>query len=198
MNNKQYKEELTGAVMECLTEMKNMGYNRITFNISELSEKEAKENRPTGWIETTPYYPNEIISPDEIDIMKKEGSYQVASFVNNETSGIRGYDDSCLEVINRIRIHPLLPKMDPTSQLYYITSADALLTLNADTIDMLVETGITADNLKKGFRKGVEEYRAATEKLFEQNGVYDSLKKLDERKTEGDSVTYELSKLCLK
>ncbi|MGV8171156.1 MAG: hypothetical protein ACP5OA_00510 [Candidatus Woesearchaeota archaeon] len=195
MNNKKSREELTNAVRECLSEIKDKGYNRITFNISELSEKEAKENRPTGWMNTTPYYPNEIISPDEIDIMNKEGSYQVASFVNNETPGVRKYDGNCLEIINRIRIYPLLLKMDPTSKIYYSNSADALLNLNDETIDMLAETGMTADDLRKGFRKGVEEYRKATENMFEKEGVYDSLKRLEERKTESDAVMHGLKKI---
>jgi hypothetical protein len=182
------KIELKSTLNELIDEMKSNGYNRIVINLAEL----PNDKPPGGWLNTTSYYPDELLNAQEISLMNSEKSYQVVSLVLGEIPEVVKYPDAGFEGIERNRLYPMLPDMKNTSPLYY-QSTPYFFSLD-DAVAKFQEVKMGPDELKLNFNRGVQEYKDITKKLFESAGVYDSLKKLEDRKTESDKV-YDSMKL---
>jgi hypothetical protein len=189
-NSFKVKEDIKNTLSELFNEMSSKGYNRIGVNIAEISKEDADSQRPGGWINVTPYYPSELFVSDEVSLIKDKKSYQIASLVLGEVPGVVNYPSPGFECINRIRLFPLLPKMDDSSPFYYFSNP-VHYSLD-DAVNVIVDSGVTSSELRNGFIKGVNEYKRISSELFSRSGVYDSLKKLEQKDTYSDKVFGDL------
>lgn len=187
------KNDIKNTLVEFMTEMSRYGYNRIPINISEISEDEAKNQRNGGWQVVSSYYPKELFYTDEITLMESKKSYQITSIIADDIPSIISYPLKGVEIIDRIRIFPMLPQMVNTSPFYYQSNQSFFSIENF--IDAIYESGISTKELKDNFAKNVVEYNNQTFKLFNESRVYDSLSKLNNRQTESDHIFDNLKQL---
>jgi hypothetical protein len=86
-------------------------------------------------------------------------------------------------------VHPLLPKLKIGSSLEYQTDIKHISL--EDAAKQWSEAGFTPAIIQSAFDEGISNYRKVTESLYENTGVYDSLKKLENKKHPLDEIIYK-------
>jgi hypothetical protein len=87
-------------------------------------------------------------------------SYSNISLVCNKTKdGITGKG---IQICKRSRTNPMLPKMIPESEFYYLTKAKTILINDEEGIktylDSIKDQGATPEIVEESFNRGLEEY----------------------------------------
>ena len=171
------------ALLNGLNEMEKQGINRVVLT---LYESEPSQNATGRWLtagKDTNYYPFEMLDETEQGIIKDGKHYTVVALVRDNVGDIVRYaDKGGVEVYNRTHIVPFLPKLKPESKLNYVTKGGAH---TGEKLRQFAESvagnGWNPDAIEQRVNVGIQEYRAVTRKLMEKAGVYETLKRMEQR-----------------
>ena len=149
-----------------------------------VEECEPNKNASGRWssFDESNYYPFETLNDQEQKMILNKKHYFVVSLVNNEVNDIIKYDGVGVEVYRRTYVIPLLPKLKPESPLYYITEGGAHIGEMIRAYAKEASKDWTPEIVEEMVEKGIKEYKAKTQKLMEKAGVYNSLKKIKQKK----------------
>lgn len=171
------------ALLNGLNEMERHGVDRV---ILTLYESEPSQNATGRWLtagKDTNYYPFEMLDGTEQGMIKDGKHYTVVALVRDNVGDVVRYaDKGGVEVYNRTHIVPFLPKLKPESELNYVTEGGARTGENLKQFaESVAGNGWSSQAIDQRVNAGIQEYHAITRKLMEKAGVYDALKRMEQR-----------------
>ena len=171
------------ALLNSLNEMEKQGVDRV---ILTLYESEPSKNATGRWLtagKDTNYYPFEMLDETEQRMIKDGKHYTVVALVRNNVGDVVRYaDKGGVEVYNRTHIVPFLPRLKPESELNYVTEGGAHTGENLKQFaESVAGNGWNPEAIEQRVNAGIQEYHTITRKLMEKAGVYDALKKMEQR-----------------
>src|SRR3989344_4105745 len=111
-------EELYKALIDGLAEIQRQGVDRAILKIEECEPASDVTGRWSTFNESN-YYPFETLTEGEKENILGEKHYAVTSLVADNVGGVVKYQSPGVEVYQRTRVHPFLPKLKPESNLNY-------------------------------------------------------------------------------
>lgn len=182
------------ALMEGLKRIKEEGVDRVVLAADDCEPNKNATGRWSSFNESD-YYPFEILSPREQEMIKKGKHYVVAALVNNDVGGIVKYPKEGVEVYQRTHVAPLLPRLKPESNLNYITQGGVHTKEMIRAYAREVSDEWTAGMIEKRIEDGIKEYNAKTMELMEKAGVYKTLDEMNQREhSPFEKILYDMRK----
>ena len=114
--------ELKSLFIETIDDMKREGIDHLIIGLCEIPKDYLTESKSNGWINmnSTNYYSYDKLCSEEQAIIQHGKSYQRQGIVLEEVCDERKFSSAGIELIDRIRIHPFLPKMKEESNLNWV------------------------------------------------------------------------------
>ncbi len=107
------------SFVEVLDKIETKGIDRVVLSLAEFNP-ESSNGRFINEDETH-YYPFELLTKEEQEMILRGSSYQVISLVRKKVFGQVEYSERGLEVYHRTRINPFLPLLKSESNLLYVS-----------------------------------------------------------------------------
>ena len=171
------------ALMSGLNEMEIQGVDRVVLT---LYESKPSQNATGRWLtagKDTNYHPFETLDETEQGMIKAGKTYTVFALVRDNVGDAVRYADNGVEVYRRTHIVPMLPNLKPESELNYVTEGGVQTGENFKKFVDTVATGNgwNPEVIEQRVNSGIQEYKVMTRILMEKAGVYDALKRMEQR-----------------
>jgi hypothetical protein len=166
------------VMLNGLERMKKEGVERAVLSVEDLPEAS-----PEGTVilerPNFPYVFEALTDAEQVRILRKEdyGTVALVADIGNDT-----FENDFIELHYRQRGIVLLP-LKPESPLHYATGINNFV--GGDRIKEFsgyaVNQKCTREEMQEMIEKGITDYHARTRALMEKAGVYDALRRMDER-----------------
>jgi hypothetical protein len=167
-------EELQNGIHE----MQKSGVDRVLLNVQD-----AEPNPDAfGWqdVKRKSYYPTETLTTPEIEMIDGKKTYAAFSLIAGNCGGFVNYTEPVMEQVVRTWVHTMMLDRGVRSNMNYVS--DVARVGIEDFAESLAKDGITPDEVRGMIGKGIAEYKGKTVELMENDGVYESLQKLERYK----------------
>lgn len=172
-------EDAYTALVNGLNEMERLGIDRVLLSVEETESHEATAG---NWILSVrlSYYPFDFLEEEEKDLMQNEKSYSAYALVRAKVGDYMTYPGAGVEKVDRTHIIPMLPKLKKESNTNYTTKTSVYTGENLKKFAMFAEeSGWNFADLTEIIKQNIEKIHMDH---MEKSGVYEALKKMDERK----------------
>ena len=156
------------ALIHGLNEIDKAEVDRV---ILTLYESQPAEDATSRWLtigKDNAYYPFEFLTEPEQKMVLEGKHYTVVSLVRKNVGGFMEYPDRGVELCFRTRINPILSRLNPESNLLYVTKTGIY---NGPQIrefaDSVIDSGWTAEMINQVVTAGIQQPR----KVVEAKGI---------------------------
>jgi len=171
------------ALINGLNEMERQGVDRIVLTLYESEPSKNAFGRFIDIEKEFRYYPLDMLDEAEQEMIKKGKTYTVVALVRDNVGGIVQYENKGIEKYHRARVHPLLPRLKPESDLNYATEGGIYTGKNFKKfIEEVIEGAWDPKEIEQRINSGIQEYYTITQRLMEKAGVYTKLEQMRQRK----------------
>jgi|SRR3990167_5265640 len=186
LKNLEEKSKDSGMYRSLINGLAEMRREGVDIVVLSLYESEPSKNVTSQWLsgEEIRYYPFEMLSDDEQNMILEGKHYTRVALVRNNVGGIIEYNSDGVEIFCRTHLHLYLPQLTRESELNYVTRGGAWTGDKLKEFAEYVEkSGWTEELIKERIGEGLEEYHAKTIELMKKEVVYKSLEVMEQRKS---------------
>ncbi len=167
-------DQVYKALQAGLERMRVEYVDRAVLSINETAPDPSTATFSGRWISDTEqpkpktsYYPFEVLTEAEQDMIMKGRTYDVVSLVLPRVMGSVTYHEPGIEEITRTRMHWFLPKLKPTAKMNYHRT-DRFYDIHQMKVftEDAASSGWTPESIDKAVDAGISEYHAITKRLM--------------------------------
>jgi len=161
-------EEIYDVIIKGFEEMQKQYVDRVVISLKELDTSNLKNIT----LSSVSYYPPELLTKEENDLINQRKSYTVIALVTPNPDGIMKYGECGIEYYDRLYL------------LYqYVTKGGRIKGEKMkEFVQRMQENGFKKENLEEAIKRGINEYHKVTKELLKKEGVYKVLKSMHSRR----------------